>query len=58
MTSTSLCQISISSMLHVLGKNYDESIALTSKYNQVSSLNNYLYLIKVKKNERIVIILS
>jgi len=49
MTSTSLCQISIASMLHVLGKNYDESIALTSKYNQVSSLNNYLYLIKVKE---------
>jgi hypothetical protein len=34
-TTTSPIIIPVSSIVHVQGKNYDESIVLTSKYNQV-----------------------
>lgn len=44
-TSSSLTSpiiIPISTAVHVLGKNYDESIVLTSKYNQVIFLVFFL----------------
>ncbi len=52
-TTTSPIIIPVSSVLHVLGKNYDESILLTSKYNQVISLFYSIFLLswmKTKKN--------
>lgn len=41
-TTTSPIIIPVSSVVHVLGKNYDESVVLTSKYNQVISPCFYL----------------
>jgi Na+-driven multidrug efflux pump len=55
-TTTSPVIIPISSVLHVLGRNYDESILLTSKYNQVIFLFYIIFIIlriMKKKKKRI-----
>ncbi len=54
-TTTSPIIIPISSVLHVLGRNYDESILLTSKYNQVIFLFYIIFIVLriMKKKKRI-----
>jgi hypothetical protein len=46
--TTSPIIIPVSSVLHVLGRNYDESILLTSKYNQVIF---FFILPRMKRNK-------
>jgi hypothetical protein len=51
-TTTSPIIIPISSAVHVLGRNYDESILLTSKYNQVIFLVLYYFFHLVENKEQ------